>query len=173
MESFYPQVSELNALIASNLALVVLVIFLLNLIVLMVLYNSNSNRKKLWQRYQKLMAEYEDKGLEQLLLDYGEKTKKLSHQVEELEELRQEFEKFRALPLQRWGLVRYNALQTMGGDLSFSLALLDGQANGVVITCIYGRDESRTFAKPIKNGTSSYTLSAEEKQALELALENS
>lgn len=57
---------------------------------------------------------------------------------------------------------RYNAFADMGSDLSFSVALLDDDKNGVVLSSIYGRDESRTYAKPIHSGTSDYVLTEEE-----------
>ncbi|WP_232698335.1 DUF4446 family protein [Brevibacillus daliensis] len=61
------------------------------------------------------------------------------------------------------GVHRYNAFgDSMGSDLSFSLALMDEHLNGIVITSIYGRDESRTYCKPVEKGTSTYNLSEEE-----------
>jgi hypothetical protein len=54
----------------------------------------------------------------------------------------------------------------VGSDLSFSIALLDGNQNGVIITSIYGRNESTTYAKPIDKGISRYDLSEEEKKVL-------
>ena len=73
------------------------------------------------------------------------------------------------LCLQRIGFIRYNAFNDMGSDLSFSIALLDDKLDGFVITSIYGRDESNTYAKPILKGESTYPLSVEEMQALDRA----
>lgn len=61
---------------------------------------------------------------------------------------------------------RYNAFSETGSDLSFSLALLDGENNGVVLSSIYGRDESRTYAKPVLGGASTYTLTEEEEDVI-------
>ncbi len=55
--------------------------------------------------------------------------------------------------------------------MSFSVALLDGQSNGVVISSIYGREETRTYAKTLENGKSKYELSSEEKEAITKARE--
>lgn len=66
-------------------------------------------------------------------------------------------------------VIRYNAFGNTGSDLSFSLALLDEQQNGVVITSIYGREESRTYAKPVEGGKSVYNLSEEEMAAIKKA----
>lgn len=57
---------------------------------------------------------------------------------------------------------RYNAFSETGSDLSFSIALLDDNSNGVVLSSIYGRDESRTYAKPVHDGRSEYALTEEE-----------
>ena len=54
-------------------------------------------------------------------------------------------------------------------DLSFSLALLDRNLNGVILTSLFGREESRCYGKPVKQGQSSHYLSDEENQALEEA----
>ncbi|MCL6441982.1 MAG: DUF4446 family protein [Alicyclobacillus sp.] len=64
-------------------------------------------------------------------------------------------------------VLRYNAFADQGSDLSFSVALLDDNSDGVVISSIYGRDESRVYGKPIQRGSSAYTLTDEEIEVLE------
>jgi Protein of unknown function (DUF4446) len=68
------------------------------------------------------------------------------------------------------GLVRYDAFEDVGGRLSFSCALLDDRGNGVVVTSINGRQDTRVYAKPITAGTSAYNLSVEEEDAIRQAL---
>ena len=63
-------------------------------------------------------------------------------------------------------VVRYDAFADMGGRLSFSAALLDDAGDGLVITSINGRSETRTYAKGVKSGASEHTLSPEELQAI-------
>ncbi len=72
--------------------------------------------------------------------------------------------------MQRIGLVRYDAFDDMGGHLSFSAALLDGKGNGLVITSINGRQDTRCYAKPVEGWTSSHNLSEEEELAIQRAL---
>lgn len=74
--------------------------------------------------------------------------------------------------IQKVGLVRYNAFTNVGSDLSFAIALLDREDNGVVFNGLYGYESSNIYAKPIKNGESSYQLSPEEKYAIEIAEQN-
>ena len=71
--------------------------------------------------------------------------------------------------IQKVGLVRYNAFQNVGSDLSFALALLDRENNGLVLNGIYGSESSNIYAKPIKNCESTYQLSEEEKEAISIA----
>ena len=67
-------------------------------------------------------------------------------------------------------VIRYKAFEDVGSDLSFSVALLDGENNGVILTGIYGRDYSTTYAKPIDKGISRYDLSEEELHVLNAAM---
>lgn len=71
--------------------------------------------------------------------------------------------------ISRMGLVRFNPFMDTGSDLSFSLALLNDNGDGIVLTSLWGRDEVRLYAKPIDHHESRYVLSQEEKQALDLA----
>ena len=73
------------------------------------------------------------------------------------------------LSLQRFALVRYDAFEDMGGQLSFSAALLDDYGDGLVVTSINGRTETRTYAKPIKQKDSPHNLSDEERAAISAA----
>ncbi len=66
-------------------------------------------------------------------------------------------------------IVRYDALQEMSGQLSFSLALLNAVGDGVVLSSINGRAETRTYAKPVRAGKGVQELSPEEAQALHSA----
>lgn len=74
--------------------------------------------------------------------------------------------------IQKVGLVRYNAFRDVGSDLSFAIALLDRNDNGVVLNGLYGSESSNIYAKPIKNKKSTYQLSDEEEYALEIAEQN-
>ncbi|MDI6715336.1 MAG: DUF4446 family protein [Actinomycetota bacterium] len=72
--------------------------------------------------------------------------------------------------VQRIGLVRFDAFSDVGGKLSFAVALLNNHGDGVVISTINGRQESRSYAKIIRGGNSEYALSDEERQAISEAL---
>lgn len=74
--------------------------------------------------------------------------------------------------VQKVGLYRYNAYNNTKNKLSFSLALLTKEGNGVVLNSIYGVDDSNIYAKPVIKGTSKYNLSFEEQEAIKIALNN-
>lgn len=71
--------------------------------------------------------------------------------------------------LQRFAIVRYDAFEDMGGQLSFSAALLDEHGDGLVITSINGRTETRTYAKSVQKLQSRHNLSGEEQAAIDNA----
>jgi hypothetical protein len=72
--------------------------------------------------------------------------------------------------VQKVGVVRFKAFEDVGSDLSYAVALLDDQNDGVVLTSIFGRNSSTSYAKPIEKGISRYTLSDEELYAMNKAL---
>jgi Protein of unknown function (DUF4446) len=72
--------------------------------------------------------------------------------------------------LRHVAVVRYDAFGDMGGRMSFTAALLDDAGDGLVITSINGRTESRAYAKGVKQGASEQQLSPEETEAVSLAL---
>ena len=71
--------------------------------------------------------------------------------------------------LRHVAVVRYDAFGDMGGRMSFSAALLDDAGDGLVLTSINGRSETRTYAKGVKGGASDHTMSPEEQQAIAYA----
>jgi hypothetical protein len=74
-----------------------------------------------------------------------------------------------ATSLRHLAVVRYDAFGDMGGHLSWSMALLDDLGDGVVLTSIHGRSESRTYAKNVSAWNASQQLSPEEEQAITFA----
>lgn len=72
--------------------------------------------------------------------------------------------------VQKVGVVRFKAFEDVGSDLSYSVALLDDHNDGVVITSLFGRNISTSYAKPIEKGESKYALSDEEMYAMNKAM---
>lgn len=107
----------------------------------------------------------EPKDLKEVLRQFEE----LGKEVEKISQSLEDLKKQGNFSIQKVGIVRYNPFSNVGGDQSFSVALLDGDNNGVVITSLFSRDGNRVYGKALKSGASEYSLSKEEKQAIEKA----
>jgi len=68
--------------------------------------------------------------------------------------------------VQKVGLIRFNPFNEIGGDHSFVLAVMDGEEDGFVITCLHTRERTRMYAKEISKGKSGIGLSKEEERAI-------
>lgn len=128
---------------------------------------------KLNNKYKKFMIKLGNgKNIEEDLENYMYQVRKVEEQNAKIElsinNLGESMEKC----IQKIGIVRYNAFRDTGSDLSFALALLDEKNNGVVLNGIYSREISNIYAKPVKNGVSKYTVSEEEQQAIQQAVES-
>jgi hypothetical protein len=99
-----------------------------------------------------------------------ERVNTVEGRVDSLVEVQKEQAELNRLALQKFYMVRYDAFEEMGGRLSFSAALLDEHGDGLVITSINGRTETRTYAKPVKALNSEHNLSEEEREAIAGAL---
>lgn len=92
--------------------------------------------------------------------------------LREINLVRKEVEKLESegkFHVQKVGVVRFNPFKEIGGDHSFSLALLNAKDTGVVITCLHTRERTRVYMKAVKNGKGEHELSDEEKKALKEA----
>lgn len=101
------------------------------------------------------------------------KQKDFTNNTKEIKELKENFTDFKNLSksdLQKVGLVKFNPFNEIGGDHSFSLALLDGHKNGIIITSLHTRERTRLYVKEILLGKAKLELSKEEQKALQLSL---
>jgi hypothetical protein len=117
-------------------------------------------------RYSNLTKGVDDGSLIAALDRHVEDVQTLSGRVDALAGVCQTLQEDVRLSLRRVGIIRYNPFGDTGGDQSFALALLDDHGDGVIISSIFGRSDSRLYAKPLRGGKSKYTLSAEEEQAI-------
>lgn len=127
--------------------------------------------RRIRRQHKRLLRGITQDSLEQLLNQYTESLHATERQLDEAAILLDELNRKISTMKGYVGLVRYNALADQGSNLSFSLAILDGDQNGVVISSLYGRHQSYVYAKQLNHGTSEYSLSNEEKEAIALAME--
>ena len=100
------------------------------------------------------------------------KDKEFSNNTKEIKNLWNEILKIKdvsRLNIQRVGLVKFNPFDETGGDHSFSLALLDGNKNGIIITSLHTRERTRLYLKEVFSGKVKIKLSEEEQKALKIA----
>lgn len=161
-----------------NITLEVLVLFSINLIlifiILSVTLSNRSKIKRLKAKYNRFMSGLsDDTNIEELLYKYMDRVDEVSEKNREVEHHMNSIERNMLTCIQKIGIVRFNAYDNVGSDLSYSVALLDSNDCGVVLSGLFSRDSSLNYAKPITNGNSKYALSAEEIQALEIAKKSS
>jgi hypothetical protein len=104
--------------------------------------------------------------LEDFIINQNKKINTLTERADYIEEAVFNLSEEQKLAVQRIGVLRYNSLADNGGNLSFSIALLDAKNNGVVISSMHGRENNRIYAKPIVDGKSEFSLTDEEIQAV-------
>ena len=126
---------------------------------------------KTLRHYQKLTSGIEKKDLQSVLEKLLENLAREKEEREKLEKWQKKLEEEGFFHLQKIGLLRYNPFADTGGDQSFVLAILDGKNSGLVISSLHGRDSTRVYAKPVKEGKEAgYELSKEEEEAIRLSL---
>ena len=149
-----------------------LIIFAILLIVLLISYVvlliKTSNLNKRYKQFMKKLGN--GKNIEEDLENYMYRVEKVERQNSELHLICKEMGNQLSGCVQKIGIVRYNAFKDTGSDLSFALALLDEDNTGVVMNGIYSREMSNIYAKPVEKGKSPYTISEEEKLAIDKAI---
>lgn len=160
--------------IFSNNTPEVLLAILINFFLVIILFFSNlstrSKLKKIRNKYDKFMSGISDgNNIEEMLEEHIAKVNEVASKNKEIENQINHIERTLSTCLQKVGIVRFNAFDNVGSDLSFAISLLDDSDSGIVLSGIYSRDSSSTYAKPVISGKSKYPLSAEELQALDIA----
>ncbi|MCL6592445.1 MAG: DUF4446 family protein [Alicyclobacillus sp.] len=120
------------------------------------------NGRRVKRRLRKWQTIHETADLEKVYQQTVARVSELEAQLTDMARQLDEFQEQLRRKVTTARVLRYNAFAETGSDLSFSLALLDDHQDGVVVSSIYGRDESRTYAKPVYGGSSPYPLTEEE-----------
>ncbi|WP_426450394.1 DUF4446 family protein [Paenibacillus sp. S-38] len=154
------RVLEIPTEVVLLMASFIVFVFLVVMIALWVKLN------KLRKSYTRMMGGMGDMDMETIvarLQDQWEGQAERSHAMEqELKLIRQRMTSMKS----HVGVYRFNAFAETGSDLSFSVAILDDNQSGVVLSGIHSRDNTYLYAKPIEGGTSKYVLTPEEREAI-------
>lgn len=155
MESFFNSINNYTPYILIGMAVVMLLLF----IIIIVLFKSIGQLEK---RYRRLMRGASGKNIEDILTKRLNEIDATNESCEKALQHNEELEEKIKGCVQKVAIMRYKAFENVGSDLSFSIAILDGNNDGIILTGIYGREESTTYAKPVDKGISRYDLSEEE-----------
>ena len=163
MESIVKAIENYLPYILGGMTVVILLLF----IIIIILFKSINN---LEAKYRRMMRGASGKNIEELVTKRLDEIDAANSNCEKaLEQNKVLEEKIRDC-VQKVAIMRYKAFENVGSDLSFSIAILDGNDDGVLLTGIYGREESTTYAKPVDKGISRYDLSEEEITVLNEAI---
>jgi len=122
------------------------------------------------RRLRRVLPEGESGGIDEILDRQLKRIDSLTERVDALNKLHHELEALTQHTIQKVGVIRYNPFSDTGGDQSFAIAMLDALGNGVVLSSLHSRTDTRVFAKPVQSGRSKFQLSDEEQDAIKKAL---
>ncbi len=125
---------------------------------------------KMKKKYSIFMQGKDAKSMEKDIIGLYEDNKFIKVSIEKNKNDIRELFKKHELSFQKFGIVKYDAFKQMGGQLSFSLALLNENDSGFIINSVHSTDGCYSYSKEIKNGQCNISLGEEEKQALEIAM---
>lgn len=142
-------------------------ILLLLLIYIVILHRKIS---KLTKNYRFFMQDENGASVEAKLKDDVAKLHDLQDTLDMIHQTQKDILAVQTNCFRKIGFVKYNAFDNIGNNLSFAFTVLDGKNDGFCLSSVYGRNESRIFAKPIVEGKCLYGMSEEEKESLTNAL---
>lgn len=160
----------LNSLIQNNLGLSVIgaVVVALALLVWNIFLHLNISRIR--KNQQKLFSGKNGADLEKTILEHAKNMKELDKDVQDLYGISNQIHGLASKSIHKVGVVRFNPFKDLGGDQSFSVALLDGENSGVVISSLHTREGNRVYSKPVERGKAmKYPLTDEEQEAIKRA----
>jgi len=164
--------ADLNRLLSDNLAIAFGAIALLVLILLLVVLLLGTRLGRATRAYREIVRDQDGgRSLHDLLAGNASAVERASERMAEMEAMHGLIDARTQRSLQHIGMVRFNPFEDTGSDQSFAIALLDDRRDGVVISSLHGRSNTRVFAKPVAHGGSPHNLSDEEAEAIRIAVE--
>lgn len=153
-----------------DIGIVVCVMLIIICVLLIISIINICSIHKMSKIYKKFMQGKNAKSLEQEIVGLFEDNKFIKNSVEKnRKDIRILYKNFESA-FQKFGLVKYDAFNQMGGQLSFCIALLDENNNGFILNSVHSAEGCYSYTKEIKNGVSGISLGNEEKQALDIAM---
>lgn len=152
-----------------NIKIVVILLMIIILILIFALLITNKKIAIMNEKYKMLMSGKKGADLEKIIRIRFKEMDKIKANAKRVTREHKELKKNVSHSLSRYGLVKYDAFNDVSGKLSFVVALLDENGNGIIINSMHSRQSCYTFAKEIIDGKSYVPLSKEEEAAIEQA----
>jgi hypothetical protein len=128
----------------------------------------HQTRKKISQMFKGSKAS----DLEGVIFEQIKRLRQTEKDLRELTEFAEYIEKMALKSTQKIGVVRFNPFRDIGGDQSFSIAFLDAENSGFVLSSLFTREGARIYTKPIEKSGSKYPLTEEEQEAIKIAIKS-
>ena len=156
-------INEYSIFIILGLAIITILLFLTTIALMVSVGKVN-------KKYKKMMRGSKGRSIEELINNNLDRIDEAVENAQKSLEATNSFEESLKGCVNKVTIMRYKAFEDVGSDLSFSIAMLDSHNDGIVLTSIYSRQDSITYAKPIDKGISRYELSEEELHVLNEAV---
>lgn len=162
--------SEIFDKLGIDMGILVLMVMVLVLILIVIILNVSLGLHRLKRKYSMFMKGSDGQSLEKTFVKKFKEIDRLSKANDENNYEIREFKKTMEKTLTKYGVVKYDAFDDVGGKLSFALALLDTNNTGIILNAIHSKDNCFFYVKEIVNGESYILLSSEEMDALKQAV---
>ncbi|HJD36440.1 MAG TPA: DUF4446 family protein [Candidatus Blautia ornithocaccae] len=161
--------SRFVEILQSYSGIIVLMLLIVVIILLICVFNLSLGMNRLSRKYRLFMKGKDAQSLEKLFLRKFNLIEKVTSSMDIADERITRLENMQGKTLHKYGIVKYDAFEDMGGKLSFALAMLDKDNTGFILNAIHSRENCFLYIKEIVKGESYVMLSEEEKEALEKA----
>ena len=165
--------ANLQQLIQNNLLLFITFIF--SLIALFLFWNIvlSIKLKNLKKNSREMFSGEKVSNLEELLISQSKGIRALDKDIQELYNISNQINALASRGFHKFGMIRFNPFKDVGGDQSFSIAILNGKNNGITLSSLYTREGTRIYAKSILAGESDkHQLTEEEKESIKMAMKS-
>lgn len=162
--------SKILTAVGIDPAYILIILFVLIIVLFVMFINVNMKYKRLKSSYSSFMRGKDGKNLERSILEKFDELEEVEAIAKKnAADIKQLFRNVQS-DYQKVGIVKYDAFNEMGGNLSFAITLLDGDNSGFILNAMHSREGCYTYVKEIVRGESYIELAEEEAQSLEKAI---
>ncbi|OGI27070.1 MAG: hypothetical protein A2359_01870 [Candidatus Moranbacteria bacterium RIFOXYB1_FULL_43_19] len=162
--------NSFSAIIQDNLGLSVIGAVVISVLLLIWNIFLQLDISRIKKNQQQFFSGKNGVDLEKTILEHTKNIKELDKDIQDLFGISNQINDLAKKSVHKVGVVRFNPFKDLGGDQSFSVALLDGENSGVVFSALHTREGNRVYSKPVEKGRAvKYPLTEEEQEAIKRA----